>query len=302
MRLSIALLLAGLASFLACTAVDEPAATTDRPVATLVKDSNWNAYWYAGDAEINSYALTQTRYGEPRTGDATLIFVTEPFSADKQVKLDDPDAAGSDKVSVLKLNAVRKFPTGIYDYSMMTSVFTPVSLDQYPHTLKATCTSQEWCGQSFTQLNLEGGKYRVRQFSYFESEGDEDRRVDDVLLEDELLTRLRIDPTSVPTGNVELIPNLFHGRFTHDDIAPKQARIQWREGDRVNQLVVEYLHVDRTLLVDVSKSFPHTIEGWEEQGERGAAKATLRKRIKTPYWGQNANRFEALRDSLQFIF
>ena len=287
---------------LACTPPDSPAGVTAVPAATLVKDSDWNAYWYAGDAEINSYALTQTRYGEARTGDATLIFVTEPFSQKKQVKLDNGDAAGDDKVSVLKLNAVRKFPTGIYDYSMMTSVFTPVSLDRFPHTIKATCSSQEWCGQSFTQLNHTGGKYRVRQYSYFESEGDEDRQVDDALLEDELFTRLRIDPATVPTGTVELIPNLFHGRFTHDEIAPKQARIRLEQGETTNRLVVEYLHLDRTLRIEVSKAFPYTIEGWEEQGARGAATATLRKRLKTPYWGQNANRFQALRDSLQFVF
>ena len=290
-----------LSSLIACTSPASDADTSDVPAATLVKDSGWNDYWYAGDAEINSYALTQTRYGEQRTGDATLIFVTEPFSGKKQVKLDDPDQA-DDKVSVLKLNAVRKFPTGIYDYSMMTSVFTPVSLDQHPHTLKATCTSQEWCGQSFTQLNHEGGKYRVRQYSYFESEGDEDRKVEDVLLEDELFTRLRIDPKSIPTGTVELIPNLFHGRFSHDPIRPKQARIKLQQGTDTNQLIVEYLHVDRTLIVDVSNTFPYTIEGWEEQGKRGASKATLRKRIKTAYWGQNANKYEALRDSLQFVF
>ena len=286
----------------ACTSATDTNTPAGVPAATLVKDSGWNDYWYAGDAEINSYALTQTQYGEPRTGDATLIFVTEPFSKAEQVKLDNADAAGDDKVSVLKMNAIRKFPTGIYDYSMMTSVFTPVSLDQFPHTIKATCSSQEWCGQTFTQLNHDGGKYRVRQYSYFQSEGDEDRKVDDVLLEDELLTRLRIDPSAVPTGNVDLIPNLFHGRFTHDPIAPKQARIKLKQGETINQLVVEYLHVDRTLIVDVSKAFPYTIEGWEEQGARGASKAVLRKRIKTPYWGQNANKYAALRDSLDFVF
>ncbi|NJL73798.1 MAG: hypothetical protein HC892_00945 [Saprospiraceae bacterium] len=93
-------------------------------------------YWYKGLAEVNSYDLQQSRYGEMRQGEAVLVFVTEPFSASKQVKLDDPERAGNDNVSVLKTNAIRKFNTGIYDYSMMTSVFTPVQLDQFPSTLK----------------------------------------------------------------------------------------------------------------------------------------------------------------------
>ena len=46
-------------------------------------------YWYDGKAEITSYALQQARYGELHTGEAVLVFVTEPFSKSKQVKLDD---------------------------------------------------------------------------------------------------------------------------------------------------------------------------------------------------------------------
>ena len=34
----------------------------------------FNAYWYAGKAEITSYSLQQARYGELRDGHAVLIF------------------------------------------------------------------------------------------------------------------------------------------------------------------------------------------------------------------------------------
>ena len=37
-------------------------------------------YWHAGKAELNSYNLTQSRYGEARAGKAVLIFVTEDVS------------------------------------------------------------------------------------------------------------------------------------------------------------------------------------------------------------------------------
>jgi hypothetical protein len=77
--------------------------------------------WYAGKAEISSYSLEQARYGEIRNGEATLIFVTEDFSADKLVKLDEP-AGATDKMRVLKMNMNKKFVTGIYPYSMMLSL------------------------------------------------------------------------------------------------------------------------------------------------------------------------------------
>src|SRR5205823_4959911 len=107
-------------------------------------------YWQQGKGEITRYKLVQSRYGELHDGDAVLIFVTEPFSRSKQVKLDDWEHAGSDLVEVLKLNFTKKFVTGIYPYSLMLSIFTPVDAS---HTLKTSMTGQEWCGQVFSQLN-----------------------------------------------------------------------------------------------------------------------------------------------------
>ena len=37
-------------------------------------------YWYQGKAELASYDLNQSRYGEIRNGHAVLIFLTEDFS------------------------------------------------------------------------------------------------------------------------------------------------------------------------------------------------------------------------------
>ena len=102
----------------------------------------FNEYWYSGKAELSSYELEQSRYGEIRKGEVVLVFVTEPFSIKKQVKLDAPQKAGKDNISVMKLNQVRKFTTGIYDYSIVSSTFTPVDLNQHPHTLKSNVSIQ----------------------------------------------------------------------------------------------------------------------------------------------------------------
>ncbi len=60
--------------------------------------------WYTGKAEISSYDLQQARYGELRNGEAALIFVTEDFSTEKLVKLDEPEKT-NDKLRVLKMNS-----------------------------------------------------------------------------------------------------------------------------------------------------------------------------------------------------
>jgi len=55
--------------------------------------------------------LEQARYGEIHKGRAVTIFVTEPFSKSKQVKLDDYKAAGDDRANVMKLNMTKNFNT-----------------------------------------------------------------------------------------------------------------------------------------------------------------------------------------------
>ncbi|NIP30395.1 MAG: hypothetical protein GTN59_07495, partial [Candidatus Dadabacteria bacterium] len=60
--------------------------------------------------------------------------------------------------------------------------------------MKLTFSSQEWCGHAYTQANYRNGKYEFSSYSYFESKGDEKFKLDDVLLEDELFTIIRLAP------------------------------------------------------------------------------------------------------------
>ena len=294
---------------LACTAAETDADNVDAEMdstntrATLVSEDQpdpFAQYWYAGKAEVNSYDLQQSRYGQNRSGDAVLVFVTEPFNQDAQVKADNPNAKNA--VTVLKTNAMRKFHTGIYDYSTMLSVFTPVSSDRFPKTLKTTFSGQDWCGQVFQQLNLNGNNYRTRAYSYFETEGDTDKTMKAAMLEDELLNRIRLDPTAIPTGTVDLIPGALYARLLHRDQTPKQARITLDEGDETTKMSVEYLHVDRTVNVEFETGFPHKILNWSERDGEYTSSATLRETLLTPYWSQNGRQFQGLRDSLQLIY
>ncbi len=260
----------------------------------------FSAYWYKGEAEINSYDLQQTRYGELREGEAVMIFVSEDMSKAKQVKLDNPQDAGSDRIPVLKLNNIHRFVTGIYDYSLMESVFTPVNIGEYPHSLKTTTTSQDWCGHSFIQLNLEGGKYRIAGYSYFEQEGDETTLIDSAMLEDELWCRLRIDPASIREGELELIPGSFYARLQHQPLRPRKARVRFEEREGIKFLIVEYLHIDRTLSIGFEPGFPHKILSWTEQnGKEITSQGTIKETLKSAYWQQNGKGFEYLRDSLR---
>ena len=192
-----------------------------KPVSKAFKE-----YWYAGKAEITSYTLKQARYGEIRDGHAVLVFVTEPFETSKQVKADRPD---SNSESVLKLNSTRKFLTGIYPYSIMSSTFYPVADNQ--HALKLSNSVQEWCGQVYTQLNNRK-QFEINAFSYFESEGDQSLELPKSALENELWTQMRINPTHLPQGDFTILPALEYIRLKHLPFKAYSARGSLTQGRR----------------------------------------------------------------------
>ncbi|MCA1800915.1 MAG: hypothetical protein LC662_00475 [Rhodothermaceae bacterium] len=265
-------------------------------------------YWYSGVAEITRYNLVQNHYGEDREGDAVLIFVTEDFLTGKQVKLETP-ADGREYVSVLKLNTVKKFVTGIYDYSMMSSVFTPIPVQNWPRSLKATASVQEWCGQTYSQLNFMNNRYRVRSYSYFEDDGDVATYLPNRMLEEEIWTRLRLSPELLPEGAFEIIPSGFDVRTAHREWRVLEATGERNaytgdvfQGDDLQAYTLNYTTAGRTLTIIYEAAFPHQIAGWEETrtSTRGTtlSRAIKTDQVRSPYWQQNRVADDYLREDL----
>lgn len=257
-------------------------------------------YWYAGDAELTSYKLEQARYGEVREGTSVLIFVTEPFLADEQVKANNSNASN---VPVLKLNATKKYITGIYPYSLMSSTFYPVSNDQ--HAIKTSFSMQEWCGHNYMQLNNRE-QFEFTSHSYFEGEADQNLTIDKALLENEIWHKIRIDPETLPLGNLKVVPSLEFYRTKHIKLGALPATANLTTTNGISTYTLSYDDDIRTLTINFTTAFPHTIESWTEEFKSGyganakklTSTATKMKSLKTPYWRQNKNKHLVLRDSL----
>lgn len=289
--------------FLSC---NQPVKTAEKaeqgtPVAaSYAIPTEFSTYWYAGKAELTSYDYQINRYDEPRKGYAVFVFVTEPFSKSKQVKLDDAQKAGDDNVPVLKLNALYRFNTGIYDYSMMTSLFTPIDLGKFPHSLKSNTTVQDWCGHVFSQMNwVSGDKYATHQYSYFETEGDKSPDTEGGLLEDEIFTRLRINPESLPKGTIKVVPNLTYTRIRHKPIEGMNAKIEIRAVSNQASVCNLVYESKRRLEVTFETSFPHKILSFVEfDGDKEMSRATLKKTMMSDYWAKHDNNSAFLRKEL----
>jgi hypothetical protein len=289
MNLQLASFILALLFFLGCVSD-----SSDQAIAGP-NSKEFSNYWYQGEAEITSYKLEQARYGEIHQGHAVLIFVTEDFSRSKQVKLDQPESAGEDRVKVLKLNLNKKFNTGIYPYSMMSSIFTPVQWGPDGASLKITTSSQEWCGHTFTQFNKIESGYDVSLSSYFESEGDQNLSLPRGIPEDELWNAIRLNPDNLPTGKTDLIPGTMYQRLRHRELKVHQAKINLESDEQLMHYTVTYPDLNRTLTIHFRKDFPYEIEGWEETYRSGfgtgAAQLTTRaekmERIMLDYWNKN---------------
>ncbi len=264
-------------------------------------NDEFKQYWYDGKAELNSYSLKQARYGEIHEGTAVLIFVTEPFSTHAHVKSDIPS---KENISVLKLNFEKKFNTGIYPYSMLTSSFVPI--EKLSHSLKITSSSQEWCGHTFMQLNNRQD-YDIETYSYFEKEGDQRISIAKDFLEDDIWSMIRLNPEDIPTGTYQLIPSFFYLRLKHVNLRSYEAVVEKNPiGSGNTMLKVHYPSLNRVLKIEYESTFPYSIVAWEESYISGwgvsakmlTTKAKRMKVEKLDYWNKNKIKDLKLRSNM----
>ena len=260
--------------------------TNTRPsVKEIEKHPDFKAYWYSGKAEITSYKLSQVRYGEIHEGTAVNIFVTEDFLPEKQVKA---DYQNEKNVPILKLNSTKNFTTGIYPYSLMTSTFSPIDFNK--NAIKISFSAQEWCGNTFVQLNNRAD-YEIQFFSYFESNADRNINLKKDILENEIWNQIRVSPKNLPVGKLNIIPSFEFLSLNHKKFKAYEAVASLEEKEGIVVYKINYPNLKRTLTISASQTFPHTIENWEEtitsRGKKLTTKALKIKTIQSAYWSKN---------------
>lgn len=216
--------------------------------------------------------------------------MTEPFDTELQVKSDRED---ENDIQVLKLNQMRKFQTGIYPYSLMTSVFTEVDTKKPRGPVKMTQSSQEWCGHTWLQFNEEKRGYRYQQYSYFESESDVEAYLPVRMLEDGIWSQIRMNPSALPQGEVEMIPAGHFLRFSHVTPQAYAADASLISSGDSTTYTLEYRGISRKVSIHFENAFPHRILSWEEiqEGRNGKQERTLAVRKgseRLAYWMLNS--------------
>ena len=276
-------------------------------------DDFWS-HWGDGQAELASYDLIYARYGAERRGTFEDISATEIYTHALRVKADPGNHPDSDTYPVMKLNLVEDFPTGVYDYNLMTSTFVSlVERDGHPrgHVTKLSHSMQEWCGHAWIQWITGPQALDYTLHSYFDGEADQQRRFEapeGFTSEDAVLLWARelAGPFLAPGGSAT------RPMFT----AAKQARTEHH--DPTFDAVTYHRAADPTSITVPAGTFeveerwitrggqelwrvwteaaaPHRIVRWENaHGQRAEMIASQRM----PYWHLNGPGGEARLEAL----
>lgn len=282
--------------------------------ASMAPTDFW-AHWGDGRAEINGYTVVQPRYGSLRSGEAVHIYVTETMRHDKRVKADGP---ADDAFPVMKLNATLDFQTGIYDYSVMSSTFVPLS-GETPRGIptKVSFSMQEWCGITHAEIKAEhafgepASHLSLSNHHYFDRKNVND-------------TTLLVPDNGIAADALPILVRGLAGSFAPSDtrrsvaVAPRlydshtrDIAWTWHEatlvghtetqattvpaGSFVTRTIEITLAGDLSYRYAVERDHPYRIIAWDgPQGERGELTGTLRSK----YWNQQHPEHVRLRGNL----
>lgn len=254
--------------------------------------------WGDGQADLDGYSLVTPRYGAARLGYAVLVFATETFTAAQRVK---SDGGHDDEFPVMKLNEVRHFQRGIYDYDLMTSVCAPLD-GRLPRGVptKVSFGSQEWCGNLYDQLIVEPKAVHRTRHSYFDGEADLDltlRFPSGAIYADALPLVIRgLTGDWLGPGEsrvVEFVLTLADTRLEHGALEPVSATVSRDLDTHIVNVPAGTFSVWSTSVAvqggvtttwDVEGVAPHRIVAWRRfNGES----AELTGSVRHTYWGDH---------------
>jgi hypothetical protein len=274
-------------------------------LATLIYPNEWIKYFQSKGAEVSSYKTVQLRYGELRECISVLIFVPEHLNIDTRIKVENYQATKPEKqIQVLKLNRVLKFNTGVYDYSLMTSVYSaakPLFGAPSFYPMKISIAVTEWCGNYYGHIIPETGKVRSVSHSYFEAEGDKDYYLNlppDFFYEDNFPIIIReFNGEFMKIGekrSFNILPSLWSFRIAHIPLSFEKGTIDKKTGD---SSTIKWVLSRGSFTTEywTSKEYPHKILRWKDS-EGGSGE--LIESIQEKYWQKHGNADLPLRTKL----
>jgi hypothetical protein len=265
-----------------------------------IMPSAFTAYWFDGNAEISSYALTQSLYGSKYEGRTVLLFVTEDFNKREFIRIEPSAMKNADAVTVMRLNSMTEFNTGIADNAKMTSVYTPIDRKVYPQSLMLTFSQHDWNGQTFMEARWKGNRYDVHELSYLVPGNKEKQTLARAALEEEIWTLIRIAPNLLPVGKVNFIASPAYLQSNKLENKVYEAVTTLTSSCDYYNYTIQYPALDRILDIEFEAKFPYKIISWSERvGNIEVSAGRILNTVKSDYWNRHGRIDEVLRKDLK---
>jgi hypothetical protein len=254
----------------------DPAAV---PVPALsVPPEQFSAYWQRDQSEETAYdfQINNDHVNKP----VTLVFSAIDFRTDAH----QPARTAEDRtrsVRVLACQLISPFPDSVGNRQEV-QVFTPVNRSEFLETIQVYAALQTTNDRYAQRLDYQTGQFVLSRQQEDKQRMLPDYKLEKTLLEDELWTRIRLNPAKLPIGHIRLLPSLTtrQGRLWAEKAIATRADSGSVAFSRpgLQAYSVRFDKSGRTLTIWYARDFPHRIAGWEDQTGTHFSRATHQSR------------------------
>lgn len=219
-------------------------------------------YWKKDKIEITTYELKEDSI---LVGEGSLTFSIDYVEGVNK----------TDSIQVLHSDFSGKIHKDNYDYSAMTSTYSPLNQTLRPHATKVINSVQEPAINSFLELSQIPKSYEIESYNTFKEKTKKHFILERKNLEDELWAKIRMNPNDLPTGDIEIIPSFAYWQSVKKSPNIYEAKAVLKDylgteftGKKLKIYSLEYPDLKRNLSIVFEGNFPFEIVGWKRMSGR----------------------------------
>ena len=218
-------------------------------------------YWKKGKIEITKYELKEDSI---LVGEGSLTFSIDYVEGVNK----------TDSIQVLHSDFTGKIHKENYDYSAMTSTYSPLNQTLRPHATKVINSVQELAINSFLELSQIPKFYEIESDNTFKEKTKKHFILEKRNLEDELWAKIRMNPDDLPTGDIEIIPSFAYWQSVRKSPNVYEAKAVLKDylgteftGKKLKIYSLDYPDLERNLSIIFEGDFPFEIVSWKRVGD-----------------------------------
>ena len=218
-------------------------------------------YWKKDKIEITTYELKEDSI---LVGEGSLTFSIDYVEGVNK----------TDLIQVLHSDFLGKIHKENYDYSVMTSTYSPLNQTLRSHATKVINSVQEPAINSFLELSQIPKSYEIESYNTFKEKTKKHFILERKNLEDELWAKIRMNPNDLPTGDIEIIPSFAYWQSVRKSPNVYEAKAVLKDylgteftGKKLKIYSLEYPDLKRNFSIVFEGDFPFEIVGWKRMSD-----------------------------------